>query len=56
VADSEVDTHPVTGSVDPTSLVTMCRDYKVKLKPRDESVLRMELEKADRRLRAFDEA
>jgi 3-hydroxyphenylacetate 6-hydroxylase len=56
VADSEVDTHPVTGSVDPTSLVTMCRDYKVKFKPRDEAVLRVELEKADRRLRAFDEA
>jgi 3-hydroxyphenylacetate 6-hydroxylase len=56
VADSEVDTHPVRGSADPTSLVTMCRDYKVRFKPRDEGVLRRELEKADERLRSFEEA
>jgi 3-hydroxyphenylacetate 6-hydroxylase len=56
VADSEVDTHPVKGSADPTSLVTMCRDYQVRFKPRDEGVLRRELEKADERLRSFEEA
>jgi 3-hydroxyphenylacetate 6-hydroxylase len=56
VADSEVDTHPVRGSADPTSLVCMCREYKVKFKPRDKAVLGVELEKADDRLRAFEEA
>ncbi|KAF1919515.1 cytochrome P450 [Ampelomyces quisqualis] len=55
VADSEVDTHPVKGSADPTSLVTMCRPYRVLFKPRDEAVLRKELEKADERLRDFEE-
>jgi 3-hydroxyphenylacetate 6-hydroxylase len=56
VADSGVDTHPVRGSADPTSLVCMCREYKVKFKPRDKVVLGVELEKADNRLRAFEEA
>jgi 3-hydroxyphenylacetate 6-hydroxylase len=44
VKESEVDAHPVTGSADPTSLVTMCRDYRVRFVPRDEGVLRGELE------------
>jgi len=44
VKDSEVDVHPVRGSADPTSLVTMCRDYRVVFKPRDEGVLRGALE------------
>jgi 3-hydroxyphenylacetate 6-hydroxylase len=47
-ADSEVDTHPVRGSADPTSLVTICRDYQVVFKPRNEAVLRRELEKWER--------
>ena len=40
VQDSEVETHPVKGSADPTSLVTMCRSYKVIFKPRNEGALR----------------
>jgi len=50
VQDSEVDTHPVRGSADPTSLVTMCRHYQVVFKPRNERVLREALEKAEVRL------
>lgn len=50
VQDSAVDTHPVRGSADPTSLVTMCRHYKVVFKPRNEQVLREALEKAEVRL------
>ena len=45
--DSEVETHPVRGSADPTSLVTMCRHYKVIFKPRNERALREALEKAN---------
>jgi 3-hydroxyphenylacetate 6-hydroxylase len=48
--DSEVEVDPVLGSADPTSLVTMCRDYKVIFKPRNEVALREALEEADRRL------
>lgn len=50
--DSEVDVHPVRGSADPTSLVTMCRDYKVIFRPRDAKALGAALEEADRRLAA----
>lgn len=50
--DSEVETHPIKGSLDPTSLVTMCRHYKVKFKPRNEEVLREALKLADKRLEA----
>jgi 3-hydroxyphenylacetate 6-hydroxylase len=50
VQDSEVDTHPVRGSADPTSLVCMCRHYKVKFKPRNERALRQALKEADERL------
>lgn len=46
--DSEVETHPVLGSADPTSLVTMCRDYQVIFKPRNEVALREALRKADK--------
>jgi 3-hydroxyphenylacetate 6-hydroxylase len=45
--DSEVETHPVRGSADPTSLVTMCRHYKVIFKPRNERALREALEEAN---------
>ncbi|KAF2703551.1 cytochrome P450 [Pleomassaria siparia CBS 279.74] len=38
--DSDVETHPVLGSADPTSLVTMCKHYKVIFKPRNERALR----------------
>lgn len=38
--DSEVDVDPVTGSADPTSLVTMCRPYRVLFRPRNEGALR----------------
>lgn len=50
VQDSEVDTHPVRGSADPTSLVCMCRHYKVKFVPRNEKALRQALKEADARL------
>jgi 3-hydroxyphenylacetate 6-hydroxylase len=51
VQDSEVDVHPVRGSADPTSLVTMIRHYNVLFRPRNERALREALEKADERLR-----
>jgi 3-hydroxyphenylacetate 6-hydroxylase len=50
VKDSEVDAHPVRGSADPTSLVCMCRHYKVKFVPRNERALRQALKEADERL------
>jgi 3-hydroxyphenylacetate 6-hydroxylase len=50
VKDSEVDTHPVRGSSDPTSLVSMCNHYKVKFVPRNEVALRRALREADARL------
>jgi 3-hydroxyphenylacetate 6-hydroxylase len=50
VKDSEVDTHPVRGSSDPTSLVSMCNHYKVKFVPRNEVALRRALRDADARL------
>jgi 3-hydroxyphenylacetate 6-hydroxylase len=56
VADSDVDTHPVRGSADPTSLVCMCRDYVVKFKPRNKEILEERLKEADKRLRGFEEA
>lgn len=56
VANSEVDAHPVRGSSDPTSLVSMCRPYQVLFKPRNESALRREIEKADERLKEYDVA
>ncbi|KAH7130366.1 cytochrome P450 [Dendryphion nanum] len=43
LGDGEVDTHPVRGSADPTSLVTVCQDYRVIFKPRDEEALRAAL-------------
>ncbi|KAF2645923.1 cytochrome P450 [Massarina eburnea CBS 473.64] len=48
--DSDVETHPVKGSSDPTSLVTMCRDYKVIFQPRNEGALRKALEEADKQV------
>lgn len=50
VPDSDVDVHPVRGSSDPTSLVTMCRAYKVVFKPRNQGILREALKAADERL------
>ncbi|KAJ4368039.1 hypothetical protein N0V83_006394 [Neocucurbitaria cava] len=50
VQDSEIDVHPVRGSSDPTSLVTMCKHYKVIFKPRNEKALREALRAADERL------
>jgi 3-hydroxyphenylacetate 6-hydroxylase len=50
VQDSEVDVHPVRGSSDPTSLVTMCQPYQVIFKPRNEMALREALRAADDRL------
>lgn len=44
---SDVNVHPVHGSEDPTSLVTMCKHYKVIFKPRNENALREALEKAE---------
>ena len=52
---TEVDADPVRGSADPTSLVTIPRQYEVVFKPRNEKVLRQllaerekELEKANK--------
>ena len=56
VQDSQVDVHPVRGSSDPTSLVTMCHAYKVIFKPRNETVLREALKAADERLAAKERA
>ena len=39
VKGSEIDTHPVTGSADPTSLVTIPRWYDVYFKPRNAKVI-----------------
>ena len=39
VSGSEVDMHPVTGSSDPTSLVTVPRRYEVYFKPRNKSAI-----------------
>ena len=47
---TEVDTHPVRGSADPCSLVTMCRHYEVVFRPHNEAALRRSLDAADRRL------
>lgn len=47
---TQVDTHPVRGSADPCSLVTMCKHYEVIFKPHDESALRRALEAADKRI------
>ncbi|KAF1936173.1 cytochrome P450 [Clathrospora elynae] len=56
VQDSEVDVHPVRGSADPTSLVTMCRHYKIIFKPRNEKALREALEAFDERLAEHEKA
>lgn len=50
VQDSEVDVHPVRGSADPTSLVCMCKHYKVIFRPRNERALKEALKAADERL------
>lgn len=47
--DSQVETHPVLGSADPESLVTMCKHYKVIFKPRNERALREALREADKK-------
>ena len=39
VGDSKVDVHPVSGSSDPTSLVTLPKHYDVYFKPRNERVI-----------------
>ncbi|KAF2103584.1 cytochrome P450 [Rhizodiscina lignyota] len=46
VKDSDVETHPVLGSADPTSLVTMSKRYTVVFKPRNEKALREAIEKS----------
>ncbi|KAE8828717.1 hypothetical protein PTNB73_06153 [Pyrenophora teres f. teres] len=56
VQDSQVDVHPVRGSSDPTSLVTMCHAYKVIFKPRNERALREALKAADERLAGKEKA
>ena len=50
LSDSQVETHPVKGSADPCSLVTMCKAYKVVFKPRNEAALKKALQAADERL------
>ena len=56
VPDSDVDVHPVRGSSDPTSLVTMCRAYTVVFKPRNERILREALKVADERLAGHEKS
>lgn len=56
IQDSDVDVHPVRGSSDPTSLVTMCKHYKVIFKPRNEGALRAALKAADERLAEHEKA
>lgn len=56
VQDSEVDVHPVRGASDPTSLVSMCRHYRVIFKPRNEKALENALREADERLAEFEKA
>ena len=46
VKDSEVETHPVLGSADPTSLVTMVKEYTVFFKPRNEKALGAAIKKS----------
>jgi 3-hydroxyphenylacetate 6-hydroxylase len=43
--DSSFETHPVKGNADPTSLVAMPRQYKVKFIPRNPEALREGIEK-----------
>ncbi|KAH7061914.1 cytochrome P450 [Paraphoma chrysanthemicola] len=56
VQDSDVDVHPVRGSADPTSLVTMCKHYKVIFKPRNTKALSEALRAADERLAEHEKA
>lgn len=42
---TEVDAHPISGSADPTSLVTIPKRYEVYFVPRNEAILRSELAK-----------
>jgi len=51
---TEVDTDPVHGSADPTSLVTIPRFYEVKFKPRNEKVLRRLLDQREQELKEAD--
>ena len=43
----DIDTHPVRGSADPTSLVTMPKRYRAIFTPRDERALQKALEKSN---------
>ncbi|GAM82282.1 hypothetical protein ANO11243_002610 [Dothideomycetidae sp. 11243] len=52
---TDVDAHPITGSSDPTSLVTIPRRYEVYFVPRNEEVLRRELGKREGDLADADE-
>ncbi|KAF2164989.1 hypothetical protein M409DRAFT_67662 [Zasmidium cellare ATCC 36951] len=47
VSHGDVDVHPVRGSSDPTSLVTMPHRYQVYFKPRNEKVLRSIIEEKE---------
>lgn len=47
VSHGDVDVHPVRGSSDPTSLVTMPHRYEVYFKPRNESALRSLIEEKE---------
>lgn len=47
---TDVETHPVKGSSDPTSLVTMPHRYEVKFKPRNESKLREQVQQREKEL------
>ncbi|KAI9694154.1 MAG: hypothetical protein M1822_003425 [Bathelium mastoideum] len=47
VKADDVDTRPVEGSADPTSLVTMPKRYKIRFKPRNEQLLRAALDETE---------
>lgn len=51
---TDVETHPVKGSADPTSLVTVPKRYEVFFKPRNERVMRHLLERREGDLKAAD--
>jgi len=52
--DMDVDVHPVSGSADPTSLVTIPRRYEVVFKPRNETILRDLIRSRDQDLAEAD--
>jgi 3-hydroxyphenylacetate 6-hydroxylase len=51
---TEVETHPVKGCSDPTSLVSLPHRYEVRFKPRDEAKLREQVQKKEAELNGLE--